>query len=318
MGHKRHPVPGRMVPLCGWEDRGATRAVSFLKPPQADLPGAPSPAFPHPPVLQAWGLRVSPPARPPPGTQMLPRARCGKQVAAVVGPLSRPGLRLTDADWHRAPPHLAWSSGPLVAGQVAGGGACFEPGSAGIWAPGPRAATRSQCWSCRMRKCGQCPFPRSSWSWPWGAGCGHRCLGEGGGPGGPWEKGTGPQAAPAPLAPGGSQLLTEAGPPRPPTPQAPSVPRAATLHRPRPRDPEPAGRVLWGPPPWWDLPPALAMRLHLLASLSGGGLAWRAGDRRWLAGERGFPGHPEAARCVAGEGCRGERVWGPSLAGTGG
>lgn len=40
-----------------------------------------------------------------------------------------------------------------------------------------------------------------------------------------------------------------------------------------------------GPPPWWDLSPALAMRLHLLASLSGGGLAWRAGDRRWLAGE---------------------------------
>uniref|UniRef100_A0A9L0K5I1 Retinoic acid receptor RXR n=2 Tax=Equus TaxID=9789 RepID=A0A9L0K5I1_EQUAS len=38
-----------------------------------------------------------------------------------------------------------------------------------------------------------------------------------------------------------------------------------------------------GPPPWWDLSPALAMRLHLLASLSGGGLAWRAGDRRWLA-----------------------------------
>ncbi|KAI2554525.1 retinoid X receptor alpha, partial [Homo sapiens] len=38
-----------------------------------------------------------------------------------------------------------------------------------------------------------------------------------------------------------------------------------------------------GPPLWWDLSPALAMRLHLLASLSGGGLAWRAGDRRWLA-----------------------------------
>lgn len=38
------------------------------------------------------------------------------------------------------------------------------------------------------------------------------------------------------------------------------------------------------PPLWWDLSPALAMRLQLLASLSGGGLAWRAGDRRWLAG----------------------------------
>lgn len=40
-----------------------------------------------------------------------------------------------------------------------------------------------------------------------------------------------------------------------------------------------------GPPPWWDLSPAVTMRLHLLASLSGGGLAWRPGDRRWLAGE---------------------------------
>uniref|UniRef100_A0A2I3NHX7 Retinoic acid receptor RXR n=2 Tax=Cercopithecidae TaxID=9527 RepID=A0A2I3NHX7_PAPAN len=38
-----------------------------------------------------------------------------------------------------------------------------------------------------------------------------------------------------------------------------------------------------GPPLWWDLSPALAMRLHLLASLSGSGLAWRARDRRWLA-----------------------------------
>ncbi|XP_072604334.1 retinoic acid receptor RXR-alpha isoform X1 [Vulpes vulpes] len=37
------------------------------------------------------------------------------------------------------------------------------------------------------------------------------------------------------------------------------------------------------PPPWWDLSPTLAMRLHFLASLSGGGLAWRAGDPRWLA-----------------------------------
>lgn len=57
------------------------------------------------------------------------------------------------------------------------------------------------------------------------------------------------------------------------------------LHRRRLRDPEPAGPGLLGPSPWWDLSPALAMRLHLLASLSGGGLAWRAGDRRWLAGE---------------------------------
>ena len=42
-----------------------------------------------------------------------------------------------------------------------------------------------------------------------------------------------------------------------------------------------------GTAPWWDLSPALAVRLHLLASLSGGGLAWRAVDRRWLAGRAG-------------------------------
>lgn len=59
----------------------------------------------------------------------------------------------------------------------------------------------------------------------------------------------------------------------------------ATLHPRRPWDPEPVGRGLMGPPPWWDLSPTLAMRLQLLASLSGGGLAWRAGDHRWLAGE---------------------------------
>lgn len=40
-----------------------------------------------------------------------------------------------------------------------------------------------------------------------------------------------------------------------------------------------------GPPSWWELSPALTMRLRLLASFSGGGLAWRAGDHRWLAGE---------------------------------
>ncbi|MEJ1271778.1 retinoid X receptor gamma [Cricetulus griseus] len=55
------------------------------------------------------------------------------------------------------------------------------------------------------------------------------------------------------------------------------------LHRLRLWDPEPAGRGLMGPPPWWDLSPALTMRLRLLASFSGGGLAWQAGDHRWLA-----------------------------------
>lgn len=65
------------------------------------------------------------------------------------------------------------------------------------------------------------------------------------------------------------------------------------LHRRRLRGPEPADPGLTGPSPWWDLSPALAMRLHLLASLSGGGLAWRAGDRRWLAGEGQLGGHCE-------------------------
>jgi hypothetical protein len=74
---------------------------------------------------------------------------------------------------------------------------------------------------------------------------------------------------------------------------------AATLHHPRLWDPKPAGRGLMGPPPWWDLSPALAMRLHLLSSLSGRGLAWQAGDCRWLAGESRFGIHWD---CVAWEG----------------
>lgn len=69
--------------------------------------------------------------------------------------------------------------------------------------------------------------------------------------------------------------------------QAPAAGSPTMLQRQGPRDPGPAGRGPVGPPPWWDLSPALAMRLHLLASLSGGGLAWRAGDRRWLAGRAG-------------------------------
>lgn len=71
----------------------------------------------------------------------------------------------------------------------------------------------------------------------------------------------------------------------PPSLLGSSAHRGAMLHRRRLRDPEPVGRGLMGPSPWWDLSPALTMRLHLLASLSGGGLAWRPGDRRWLAGE---------------------------------
>lgn len=79
----------------------------------------------------------------------------------------------------------------------------------------------------------------------------------------------------------------DAGPPAPPLPPGPCRPCTAALHRRRPWDPEPEGRGLMGPPPWWDLSPTLTMRLHLLASLSGGGLAWRPGDHRWLAGEAG-------------------------------
>lgn len=76
------------------------------------------------------------------------------------------------------------------------------------------------------------------------------------------------------------------------------------LHRRRLRDPEPVGRGLMGLPPWWDLSPAVTMRLHLLASLSGGGLAWRPGDRRWLAGEDQVWWHwgwhgPGGCQCLA-------------------
>lgn len=134
---------------------------------------------------------------------------------------------------------------------------------------------------------GPCPLPRSLWLRPMGAACGHRCLGEGGGPGGPWERGTqtpgqhGPHSLPA-----SSQLpRRDAGPPGLLPSQAPAARQATMLHRRRLRAPEPVGHGLTGPSPWWDLSPALTMRLHLLASLSGGGLAWRAGDNRWLAGE---------------------------------
>lgn len=80
-----------------------------------------------------------------------------------------------------------------------------------------------------------------------------------------------------------------------------------------------------GPPLWWDLSPALAMRLHLLASLSGSGLAWRARDRRWLAGEGQvwWPLHVawEGACVLPWEcgthgrsaGAVGERIWGPQV-----
>lgn len=107
--------------------------------------------------------------------------------------------------------------------------------------------------------------------------------GEGGGPGGP-GKGNSALGSQVPLVPDE----------RPAAWRSPALPGllphrhpphgAATLHRRRLRDPEPAGRGPMGPSPWWDLSPALAMRLHLLASLSGGGLG-RAGGRRWLAGE---------------------------------
>lgn len=142
---------------------------------------------------------------------------------------------------------------------------------------------------------GPCPLPRSSWLWPMGAACGRRCLGEAGGPGGPRERGT------RRLGQREQHLLpTSSRPPRrdsghwsPPPSGPPAAPRAAMLHRRRLRGPEPADPGLTGPSPWWDLSPALAMRLHLLASLSGGGLAWRAGDRRWLAGEGQLGGHCE-------------------------
>lgn len=88
------------------------------------------------------------------------------------------------------------------------------------------------------------------------------------------------------------------------------------LHRLRLWDPEPAGQGLMGPPTWWDLSPALTMRLRLLASLSGGGLAWRAGDHRWLAGEGRVccSSGDLAAWCKSfgereGLGITGKRVW---------
>lgn len=121
-----------------------------------------------------------------------------------------------------------------------------------------------------------------------GAACGHRCLGEGGGPGGPRERGTQQLGQREQhLLPTSSLAAASQGqrPPEPPSLWPPAAAWATMLHRQRLREPEPAGPGLMGPSPWWDLSPALAMRLHLLASLSGGGLAWRAGDRRWLAGE---------------------------------
>lgn len=73
-----------------------------------------------------------------------------------------------------------------------------------------------------------------------------------------------------------------------------------------------------GPPPWWDLSPTLAMRLHLLASLSGGGLAWRAEDHRWLAGEGwdcGSGGSPAwvCGHRILGWGGEGGQLWGGPL-----
>lgn len=128
-------------------------------------------------------------------------------------------------------------------------------------------------------------LPRSPWFRPLGAACGRRCLAEGGGQGGPWERGTGLQGQCQPHLFPRAQLPPEA------------LPACCLcllgscsltkLHRLRLWDPEPPGRGPMGPPPWWDLSPALTMRLRLLASLSGGGLAWRAGDHRWLAGEGG-------------------------------
>lgn len=89
----------------------------------------------------------------------------------------------------------------------------------------------------------------------------------------------------APLAPGVCPVASQ----RPAFCHSPSrllLPDpAATLHRLGLWGPPPGGRGPMGPPLWWDLSPAVATRLHLLASLSGGGLAWRTGDRRWLAGE---------------------------------
>lgn len=126
-------------------------------------------------------------------------------------------------------------------------------------------------------------LPRSPWFRPSGAACGHRCLAEGGGQGGPWERGTGLQGQCQHHLFLRAQLPPEAHPAC-----CLSLPGSCSLtklHRLRLWDPEPAGRGLMGPPPWWDLSPALTMRLRLLASLSGGGLAWQAGDHRWLAGE---------------------------------
>ena len=100
----------------------------------------------------------------------------------------------------------------------------------------------------------------------------------------------------------------DTGPPGPPSSPASAASSSTVRHRHRPRDPEPAGRGLMGPPPWWDLSPALAVRLHLLASLSGGGLAWQAGDLRWPAGEGwawGVLGAVRPGRCQ----CLACRVW---------
>lgn len=126
-------------------------------------------------------------------------------------------------------------------------------------------------------------LPRSPWFRPSGAACGHRCLAEGGGQGGPWERGTGLQGQCQHHLFLRAQLPPEAHPAC--CLFLPGSCSLTKLHRLRLWDPEPTGRGLMGPPPWWDLSPALTMRLRLLASLSGGGLAWQAGDHRWLAGE---------------------------------
>lgn len=130
------------------------------------------------------------------------------------------------------------------------------------------------------KRLGSLSSSEKHWLRPMGAACGHRCLGEGGGPGGRWERGTRPLC----WVPSSDRAAGPTGPPSPAAAAAAAC-RPTTLRRWRLRDPEPLGRGLMGPPPWWDLSPSLDMRLHLLGSLSGGGLAWRAGDHGWLAGE---------------------------------